>query len=111
MSVCSNESPAGAQQRHLQRPSLRCRQHVQLDTVAQVGERGEGERRLRLGRPAREHAAVAGSLERIAQQRRLADPRLALHEHRRGPSRAREEVRRHGSFGVPADDHVSILQR
>ena len=65
-------------------------ERVAVDPCEQVGERREREVGLGRGRPAREHqrAPLPGAAARLAPERRLADPGVAL-QHQDGKSRSR----------------------
>ncbi len=77
------------QQRALERPALDRRQgreHLVDDVSEEIGQSGVREARLRLGRPAREHAVprCRRVLDAREPDRGLPDPRLAVERDRRG---------------------------
>ena len=77
------------QQRALERPALdrgQGREHLVDDVSEEIGQPGVREARLRLGRPAREHAVprCGRVLDAGEPDRGLPDPRLAVERDRRG---------------------------
>jgi hypothetical protein len=100
----------GEQHGDLERRALRRRQpreHAVEHPAEKIGEPGERELLVRLGRPRRDHRVRPRRrlLDRVQPQRRLADPGLALeHERRGGPRPAREEPADRGEFLLAAED-------
>ncbi len=104
----------GAQQRHLERTSLRRGQigHGGLgDICEQIAERRVGHLRLALARAAAEDALpVGGSRDQaLVEERRLSDARLALDQQRSGTGADRAEEFLHAfELGVAAYERAHL---
>ena len=96
-----------------QRVSLRLWDSVDLVEYRQQDplQRGERELRLRLDPDAPEDAQVLRTLDRVAEERRLADPWLAADDECSTPRLAglEEQALDSGALHAPADEHGVIV--
>jgi hypothetical protein len=74
-------------------------------------QRGERELRLGLDPAAPEDAHIVGTPDRVLEERRLADPRLAADDEYSTPRLARleEQALNSGALHAPSDEHGVIV--
>ena len=112
--ACVDRALVGAveeERRPERAPPRRRQRRLRLDqcVLQQIAEAGVGERALGLDGPCGEHPPSASRrvLERREQQRRLADPSLALDHQRSRPARVGvHELEQEPEFLLSADDHM-----